>query len=440
MVARPALVLLLLAATLLAEEQDGLARDVDGYLAAEKASWWERSTLTGDWGGLRTRLAEKGITLDVALIGVVQGVADGGREDALLPPNRRDDVEALGFLGLLFQVDTEKAGLWPGGFLALRVEGRVGDSVLQQSGTIVPVNTLAILPATNIDEDVIDISAFNFTQFLSEKLGVVLGLINGFDSDYTPFAGATRGQSQFLNLAFAGAPLFVGVPTRALGGALVYLPSERIESILVVESTRETAGRNPFTNLGGITVNNETYFQFALANRPAGAMVGLLLSWDEFTALDQDPRLVVPGGGEPTTEARTWAVYANFFWYLGATEERGWSPLAPADAPGGWGVFFRLMFSDADPDPVRWSTSIGVGGNVSFRPQDTFGIGFFYLGMSNEDIITSLRVDDEFGFEAWYNLALGGFLHLTFDLQVVEPGLPRSDTAVVLALRLHADF
>ena len=77
---------------------------------------------------------------------------------------------------------------------------------------------------------------------------------------------------------------------------------------------------------------------------------------------------------------------------------------------------------------------------MPFRPQDTFGAGFFFLGVSDESIVSSLNVDDEYGFEIWYRIAVGGFTFLTLDLQIVEPGLPGTDTAVVLGLRLHVNF
>ena len=39
-----------------------------------------RSTLTGDWGGARNELAAKGITFDMSLTQVEQGVGGGGKD------------------------------------------------------------------------------------------------------------------------------------------------------------------------------------------------------------------------------------------------------------------------------------------------------------------------------------------------------------------------
>ena len=41
---------------------------------------WNRSTLTGDWGGLRNQLAEKGVTLDLSVTQIGQGVVERRQE------------------------------------------------------------------------------------------------------------------------------------------------------------------------------------------------------------------------------------------------------------------------------------------------------------------------------------------------------------------------
>jgi len=43
---------------------------------------WNRSTLTGDWGGLRNELAARGVTLDMNITQVGQGVVGGGKSGA----------------------------------------------------------------------------------------------------------------------------------------------------------------------------------------------------------------------------------------------------------------------------------------------------------------------------------------------------------------------
>ncbi len=73
---------------------------------------WERETLTGSWGGTRTRLAEKGLEFETIYIGEVLANVQGGvRRGELYQGLLRSDVN----------LDIEKAGGWKGG--AFHVSG-----------------------------------------------------------------------------------------------------------------------------------------------------------------------------------------------------------------------------------------------------------------------------------------------------------------------------
>lgn len=52
---------------------------------AEPSDFWHRDTLTGDWGGLRTALADQGVTISASytaeVFANVQGGMKRGRED-----------------------------------------------------------------------------------------------------------------------------------------------------------------------------------------------------------------------------------------------------------------------------------------------------------------------------------------------------------------------
>ena len=45
--------------------------------------FWSRSTLTGDWGGVRNDLAKKGVTFDLSLTQVYQGIVERRQEEGL---------------------------------------------------------------------------------------------------------------------------------------------------------------------------------------------------------------------------------------------------------------------------------------------------------------------------------------------------------------------
>ena len=52
----------------------------------------------------------------------------------------------------------------------------------------------------------------------------------------------------------------------------------------------------------------------------------------------------------------------------------------------------------------------------------------------------AVNVGDEVGGELFYNLALTSWLHLTLDAQVVDSGLPRSETVWVLGVRTQIEL
>jgi porin len=72
-----------------------------------------RPALTGDWGGARSALAEKGISLNVETLNYTQGNAHGGR-------STNGAFRYGGSADYILQLDTARMGLWPGGYVKIR--------------------------------------------------------------------------------------------------------------------------------------------------------------------------------------------------------------------------------------------------------------------------------------------------------------------------------
>ena len=90
---------------------------------------------------------------------------------------------------------------------------------------------------------------------------------------------------------------------------------------------------------------------------------------------------------------------------------------------------------------MAWSLSGGIGGKgiIPGRDNDTFGVGYYYISISSE-LPAIFNLDDEQGFELFYNVEVTPWFHVTPGLQVIDPGPKSSDTAVVLALRTVMTF
>jgi len=401
--------------------------------------FFSRSQLTGNWGGVRDTWAEHGLTVDVATTYTFQGVASGGFDGPLF--NRFSDEDDTGhtFSGeLQLELDTGKAGLWRGGSAKTRLEGRAGRSVVQRAGSVSAVNNDALFPnvVDRFDDEALALTELTFTQYLGERVALFGGLLDTAEGDENELAGSALSNSHFLNSAMLYSLVEdATVPNVSLGGGVLFEPNEAISGSFSVFGTEETAGESPFTHTEGTTLSTEWTLGYTLRDRAGAQTLGFLYGIDASrTAIATDPRRVIgsilSGQPIPDTTADTWAVYYNGHQYL-----RG-------DAERGWGIFLRLGISDGNPNPVKWNVAGGLGGAglLPQRGQDAWGLGVFYLGLSDEDLLRGLNVGDEVGGEIFYNVAVTPWLHITPDVQLIDSALPRADTAWVLGVRTHCTF
>jgi porin len=386
--------------------------------------------LFGDWGGLRASLADVGVKVKFDGTYSLQNVANGG-----LPHGHDYGSVYSSNLGMV--LDTGKAGLWPGGFLTMRVEGRVGESVLSRAGTTSPVNNDALFPLIpgSIDTGGFGLTELTYAQFLSKEFGVVLGLLNGDTADANPIAGFMGSNDYFMNLGMLASPVIIGTaPTVTLGGGLVFLPSETNHIKFLVLGTKETAGRNPFEKYEGTTFLGEWTTKYKLGGKPGGmTFTGGYSVGQERPRITDDPRTLiadhVAGGSLKSTED-SWSVMWNGFQYLSGGET------------GGWGLFGRCGLSDGDPSPIRWSGAMGIGGVglIPGRDKDRWGVGVFHQDFTDRGVIAAAGIDSETGGELFYNIALCAGMNLTFSAQVIDSAIPHVDTTVVLGARMGFSF
>ena len=92
----------------------------------------------------------------------------------------------------------------------------------------------------------------------------------------------------------------------------------------------------------------------------------------------------------------------------------------------GIGGFGRFGASDGDPNFMHFFYSLGIGGKgvIPSRERDRYGFGFYYIDVKNPKFQglfrTTKLLRDEYGFEAFYNIAITPWLMLTPDIQVVR--------------------
>lgn len=413
-----------------------------------------RSTLTGDWGGQRNELAKKGFHVELSTVVTYQNLFEGGFDE---------NDNAIGSTDLVLQLDTHKAGLWPGGLFKLRAETRYGNGINKDVGALSPVNNDSLFPieVDHFSEEVLGITELTFMQFFSEKMGIIVGLLNTLDGDANELAGSMRDNSHFLNASFQYSQLEgATVPSVTLGGGLIFLPNERIVGKLLVMHTEESSLNDPFETDDGITIATEWTLHHKLFALPGRQTFGVLYGFDgKYTTVGNNPRSLitnlVTGQGLPS-EDESWAVYYNAHQYVKWENDRG------------WGLFARAGISDDDTNIIDWNVALGIGGKGVFqsRPNDTFGIGYYHLELAEGPIQKLLDIGNEDGLEAWYNFAVTPWLGITADIQVINtsigqplsslipilgPGgllpvatglstIPESETAYIAGLRLRIEF
>jgi porin len=412
--------------------------------------FWSRSTLTGDWGGARNNLAEKGITFDLSLTQAYQGIVSGGKERVWHYGGHGD---------LNINVDTGKLGLWPGGFFAVEVEGNYNESVNGYTGALMPVNTSQMFP-TPIGDN-LNVPAFNFTQFLSPYFGVMFGKFATLSStagDMNEFAhGNGKGDTQFMNMAFNLNPVVsTTVPYSTLGAGAIVLPTKNPHEAIISFMVMQTNGKASTSGFSDLNQNLLTFIGegriktnfFGLTGHQ---LFGVAYSNKEYGSIDQNARVIIETG-EIEKKKGSWNIHYNFDQYL----------YEPKKGSGqGIGIFGRFGASDGNPNFMQYFYSIGVGGKgvISGRPLDEFGIGYYYLDVKSPTFTgpfaTRSVLGDEQGFEAYYNFAITPWMKLTPNIQIIRPaqkdvvvttggihGISRESigTVTVLAARLQLIF
>ena len=376
-------------------------------------------------------LEKLGITFDADVTQFYQGVASGGREQEFLYGGHGDYV---------LDLDGETVLGQEGLFLQMRGEHRFGEDVNSSTGALMPASLLMSLPA--FDENDLILSEFTITQFFSENFAVFLGKAAAIEGDPNQFA-AGRGREQFSNLAFVANPVPLNaMPYATLTAGVVYTADPQFNQYIkfLVRNPTDTTTTSGFDELfaEGVTLAVDARLHTNFFGKSGHQLVGGVWTNREFNALGQDPRILFPPLGiEIERKSGSWTAFYNFDQYL---------VVDPCNPQRGWGLFGRAAISDGNPNPLHWFLSLGVGGTspICCREQDTFGLGWYHIGLSDEigEIGNKLLLPrDETGVELYYKAQFSKWFELTADVQVLEPAVRRgATTAVVAGLRGNIEF
>ena len=328
-------------------------------------------------------------------------------------------------------MDTQKLGLWPGGFFNIKGMTGYGQSVDKASGALVPPSILSILPEPGEENDT-GLMNLTYMQFLSKSFGLVAGKVYRLTADDNAFAHDFRSTFLYTGLDFnMTLDLF---PFTAYGGGIIVVPWDGALFTVSVVDPSGTATNNDISEAfkDGVLVSAEGRVEIKPFGLVGHQLVGFGWSNKERLSLEQDPSniarqfadqpvpatdrsrahpaadpgAVLPGAARPDAAAQdrvnyTWAIYYNFDQYL-------WSPQGKPDR--GIGMFFRFGASDGVANPVKYAYNVGLGGKgiVPGRPLDSFGLGWAHTQISG-NFVPFLREQLDLGLskedavEMYYN-------------------------------------
>ncbi len=429
--------------------------------------WSSRPRLTGDWGGVRDKIGKKGVELDANMLLMPGGVMTGGKNTG---------AEFWGNVDYTLNIDTDKLGLWPGGFFKFEGVSSFGTSLNDQVGAIVPSNVASLYPT--FDQASSGLMQASYTQFLSPKFGVTMGKMNLFEFTPTEFYGDYR--TQFMNTGLNINSAFAMAPISAYGGGVLVLPTPDIKLMALA---LDASGKPTNNDISKAFDNGVTLVSAAnIKIKPFGLVGHQNVSglWSDKTrlSLDQDPdnlkrallqeRYPILGNPGPLLERilnkyfpqllipveaankknSTWTVVYSFDQYF-------WQP--DDDPKRGIGLFFSFGATDGNPNPIQYSYLTGIGGKGVFsgRLHDSFGIGWARSQFSAQFVPLlrdrlGLGLDHEDAIEMYYTAAITPWLNVSPNLQVINSGMNKTlgngnglqnmNTAVEANLRMNIQF
>jgi porin len=422
-----------------------------------------RARLTGDWGGARDDMAKKGVVLDLDLYWMPQTITSGGKNE---------ESGSWGNAIATLNVDTQKAGFWPGGFFKVQTVTSFGDSLMRDTGAMVPANLAWMLPSVETETG---LQEFTYTQFLSQHFGVFLGKINSIAPTNVLHGDYTTG---FLNTSLNLPLALAMVPLSAYGAGALYLPSHDVTLAAMVLDANGTITNN---DLGDAFEDGVMALASADLKVKPGGLPGhqnLTLAWSnkDRTSLIQDPvnianmlltahfpllgdpgpilgeileKYPVVGAPQPLNqESETWAAVYSFEQFL-------WQPAG--DPRHGLGMFFSAGVSDGKANPIKYSYSLGLVGKgvVPGRPRDDIGIGWARTEFSDNFVpylreTYDLGLDHEDAVEMYYNAAVTPWLSISPSFQIISPALNKAldssgnfqdlDTTYIAGVRVGIRF
>ena len=394
--------------------------------APPPADFWHRSRMTGDWGGVRTKLEDMGFKLDLYYNHIYGVNAKGGADTT-------NAQRQSGTADLFLTFDFEKMGLIPGGSLTAFSKSafsrNINDKVAALSDPFDDAD----------DDDSIYLGGCYYQQrLLADKLRLRFGYLD-YQLIIDRNAYAAFEDVFFMTTNLDNNPL---VP-RPIGlGATLFVDPVPWLGLTFGASDKDARLRSP--GFDTTFHDGAEFFGFGeLELRPKiPSSRGPLTGHYRFGTF-YDPATKEEIGSRGSYNKRRPRYQTGDVGYYLSFDQLAWRE-GPADEQG-LGLFFRWGWRDEELNRTDefWSGGAQYQGLIPHRNDDVLGFGMYaQLGSDRYKYYTSHDFRGELGYELYYKIQLTPWLTLTPDFQyIVDAGGHHSDRdAVVVGLRMRVIF
>ena len=342
--------------------------------------------LTGDWGGLRTMLWQKGFELGVTYLGEGLGNPVGG--------TRRGGIYE-GRLEMSFDLDFEKAVGWDGATFhanAYQIHGK-GLSARDLGNNLLIASGIETAPSSRLFD--LWLQQDLFERALSVRAGQIAADDEFFISRYAAtFINATFGWPAILAadlpsggpaypFATPGVRVNVAVPAKDVSLSAAVFNGDSVGPGQGDPQERNRSGTNFRTGDGAFVIGELAYAVNAGKSDPGLPGSYKLGGWYH-TGTFPDQRFDTTGRSlaDPASAGTPGSHHGNYGFYLIA-DQMLWRRAGTADE--GLGAFLRLSGSPADRNLVDLYADGGLTfkGLLPGRADDVLGLGAAFARMSN---------------------------------------------------------
>lgn len=370
--------------------------------------------LTGDWAGLRTKLAQRGLSFEALATADLSKNFHGGLET---------EGEIFRYLiDFNISLDTQRLGAWDGGLFFLNFQHHDGDFAADDIGDFQWISSIDAPPFTQISE------LWYQQTLLDEKLRLRAGKIDA----NLEFAYALHAEN-FINAGFWALPTSLVMPTypNPAGGAEVFAyPADWLQAGFGVfdgslqEGNRTgRRGISTFWNdPSDLYLIGEIGLNWSLAQKDGRLLLG---SWHHTGTFQRF------SGGTENGDTGVYAILDQTLYRENPGQE---------DDEQGLGFFLQYDYGDEHVNDIGHHVGTGLvwTGLIPGRDEDILGAGLSYVHFTKHAGYTD---DFETAYELFYKIQLHPAFSITADLQyIVNPGGADLDDALVGTLRFEAAF